>query len=120
MCQEHRCEFVLVAQGLAPAEVGSGPWIGPMLPRCIEGVAPFCPHLLLLLVGGDFGGWRVGSWGGVVGCVGGGGGGGGGGGVGGGGGGGGGGLGCWVGWGGGEAGNDRGLGAWEELRKGFW
>src|SRR5258708_14670641 len=31
MCQEHRCEFVSVAQGLVPAEAGSGAWIGPTL-----------------------------------------------------------------------------------------
>src|SRR5258708_38476093 len=63
---EHRCKFVLAAQGLAPAEVGSGAWIGPTLPGHVEGVAPFCPHLsLLLLPGGKFGGWGVGGWEGV-------------------------------------------------------
>ena len=52
MHQEHGCEFVLAVQGLAPAEVGSGAWIGPMLPGHVEGVAPFCPHLSLLLLPG--------------------------------------------------------------------
>ncbi len=66
MHQEHRCKFVSVAQGLAPAEVGSGAWIGPTLPGHIEGVAPFCLHLLLLLLpGGKFGGWEVGGYSGA-------------------------------------------------------
>src|SRR5258708_3985759 len=74
ICQmhwEHGCEFVLAAQGLAPAEVGSGAWLGPTLPGRIEGVAPFHLHLsLLLLPGGEFEGWRVGGGrvGGVGGC----------------------------------------------------
>src|SRR5260221_14605185 len=66
MHQEHGCEFVLAAQGLVPAEVGSGAWLGPTLPGHVEGVAPFCLHLSLLLpLGGGFEGWRVGG-GGVV------------------------------------------------------
>src|SRR5258708_12865153 len=66
MCREHRFKFVSVAQGLVPAEVGSGAWIGPMLPGHIEGVAPFCPHLLLLLLLGGYSGacpWLGERWG---------------------------------------------------------
>ena len=60
MCWEHRCEFVSVAQELAPAEVGSGVWIGPTLLRHVGGVAPFHPHLLLLLLlGGGLGSGRL-------------------------------------------------------------
>src|SRR5260221_12523332 len=60
MHQEPRCEFVSMVQGLASAEADSGVWIDLMLPRHIGGVAPFCPHLSLLLPpGGGFGG-RVG------------------------------------------------------------
>ena len=55
MHQECGCEFVLAVQGLAPVEVGSGVWIGPMLPGCIEGVAPFHLHLR----GGGLGGGGV-------------------------------------------------------------
>ena len=63
MHQEHGCKFASTAQGLASAEVDSGVWIDLTLPRHIGGVAPFHPHLsLLLLLGGGFGGWRVGEW----------------------------------------------------------
>src|SRR5258708_30469063 len=66
MHQECGCEFVLAVQGLAPVEVGSGVWIGPTLPGCVEGVAPFHLHLLLLLpLGGKFEGWGVGGYGGA-------------------------------------------------------
>src|SRR5258706_13127455 len=60
--QEPRCEFELAAWELAPVELGSGLWIGPMLPRHIGGVAPFCLHLSLLLPLGEFGVWGVGGW----------------------------------------------------------
>src|SRR5258708_1146459 len=84
MRQEPRCEFELAAQELAPVELGSGLWIGPTLPRCIGGVAPFHPHLSLLLPPGEFGVWGggggvlqyfivIGSWGWGEGMVGGGG-----------------------------------------------
>src|SRR5258707_6747282 len=55
--QEPRCEFESAALELVPVELGSGPWIGPTLPRCIGGVAPFRPHLSLLLPlgGGNLG-----------------------------------------------------------------
>src|SRR5258708_40128318 len=70
ICQMRRepgCEFELVAQELVPAELGSGPWIGPMLPRRVGGVAPFRLHLSLLLPpGGGF--WGVGGWGVVAGA----------------------------------------------------
>src|SRR5260370_41901085 len=63
---EPGCEFESVAQELAPVELGSGPWIGPTLPRHIGDVAPFCLHLSLLLPpgGGDLGcgGWGGGGW----------------------------------------------------------
>src|SRR5258708_117163 len=65
MHQEPRCEFELVAWELAPAELGSGLWIGPTLPRCVGGVAPFHPHLSLLLPLGV--GWAL--WGGGVGAL---------------------------------------------------
>src|SRR5260221_11873523 len=56
MHREPGCEFELAAWELVPAELGSGPWIGPTLPRRVGDVAPFCPHLsLLLLLGGDLG-----------------------------------------------------------------
>src|SRR5258708_1036783 len=80
---EPGCEFESVAQELAPVELGSGLWIGPTLPRHVGDVAPFRPHLsLLLLPGGEFGVWGVGGgrgvlalgWGGGVGGGGGGGG----------------------------------------------
>src|SRR5258707_10601123 len=60
MCQEHKCEFVSMAQALASAEAGFVAWIGPKLLRCIEGSASFHPHLLLLLLGGDLGGGGLG------------------------------------------------------------
>src|SRR5258708_40241963 len=67
MHREPRCEFESAAWELAPAELGSGPWIGPMLPRRIGDVAPFHPHLSLLLPpGGGFGVWGVGGWRGVI------------------------------------------------------
>src|SRR5258707_15527080 len=65
--QEPGCEFELVAWELVPVELGSGPWIGPTLPRRVGDVAPFHPHLSLLLLpgGGDLGcgGWGGGGWG---------------------------------------------------------
>src|SRR5260221_1718002 len=69
MHQEPGCEFASTAQGLASVEVDSGAWIDLTLPRHIGGVAPFCPHLsLLLLPGGGFGG-RIGGWEVVVVCA---------------------------------------------------
>ena len=63
MHREPGCKFVSMAQGLASVEADSGVWIDLMLPRHIGGVAPFHPHLLLLLpLGGGFGEWRVGEW----------------------------------------------------------
>src|SRR5260221_14599333 len=60
---EPGCEFESAAWELAPAELGSGLWIGPMLPRRVGDVAPFRPHLSLLLPpGGGFGVWGVGGW----------------------------------------------------------
>ena len=61
MRREPRCEFELAVQELAPAELGSGLWIGPMLPRHVGDVAPFHLHLSLLLPpGGGF--WGVEGW----------------------------------------------------------
>src|SRR5258708_29445209 len=59
MHREHECKFVLMVQVLASAEVDFVAWIGPKLLRHIEGFASFCPHLLLLLPGGEFGGGGV-------------------------------------------------------------
>ena len=60
MHQEHKCEFVSMVWALASAEAGFVAWIGPKLLRHVEGFASFCPHLSLLLPGGEFRGWRVG------------------------------------------------------------
>src|SRR5258708_2385135 len=68
MHREHKCKFVLMAWVLVSAEAGFVAWLGPKLLRHVEGSALFRPHLSLLLLGGEFGGWGVGK-GGVGWCL---------------------------------------------------
>src|SRR5258708_4135279 len=67
MCQEHECEFVLMAWALASAEAGFVAWVGPKVFRGGEGSASVSPHLLLVLPGGGFWGGGGGESGGGVG-----------------------------------------------------